>query len=139
MNPLLQLMKNDRPSHAVIGKAMELFREWADRLGKDGAIGKQIASYVLSSDMYEPATTEYHSNVAQQLIFGLGERDQSSPRSRKEVNVLNPKIGQKVHDLDREIGQKVDLLPSAATVWKGVDNLNSQVRQEVHFLNPHIR
>jgi hypothetical protein len=105
MNPLLQLMKNNKPPEAVIGKGVELFREWADRLGDKGPIGKQIASTVLPSDIYEPATTDYHSDVLQQEIFGLGEIRIDGPSSyategfrleREDGPAIGPKLGRNV-------------------------------------------
>jgi hypothetical protein len=102
MNPLLQLMRDGKPPEAVIGKGVELFREWAARLGGDGVIGKQIASTVLPSDMYQPATTDYHSNVTQAEIFGLGEIRIDGPHSyategirlkRVDGRAIGPKLG----------------------------------------------
>jgi len=105
MNPLIELMKAGKPDAAVIGKGVELFREWADRLGPDGAIGKQVASYVLPSNMYSPATTAFHSNIPQQEVFGLGEIRIDGPDgyategvrlTREDGPAAGPKLGRNV-------------------------------------------
>lgn len=102
MDPLIQLMRDHKPPEAVIGKGVELFREWAARLGGDGVIGKQIASTVLPSDMYQPATTDYHSDRTQSEIFGLGEIRIDGPNSyategirlrRVDGPAIGPKLG----------------------------------------------
>jgi len=65
-------------------------------------LGKQIASTVLPSEMYEPATTDYHSDVLQQEIFGLGEIRIDGPHSyttegfrlvREDGPAIGPKLG----------------------------------------------
>lgn len=57
LDPRLQLMRDGKPPEAAIAKGVERFREWAARFGRRRRVGKQIASTVLPSDMYQPATT----------------------------------------------------------------------------------
>jgi hypothetical protein len=53
------------PPEAVVGKGVELMNEWAERLGHRSPVGKQLTSIVVPADGRIPATTRYHSHIAQ--------------------------------------------------------------------------
>lgn len=60
---LRKLLVEHRPPKAIIGKAVELFHEMADRISAQGVIGKQISTITLPRDITLPAETGYNSNA----------------------------------------------------------------------------
>jgi len=59
---LRKLLVERRPPKAIIGKAVELIREMADRVSAQRVIGKQISTVTLPRDINFPAETGYYSN-----------------------------------------------------------------------------
>jgi hypothetical protein len=67
---MLRLMfAEHRPATAIVGKAVELIRNIADRPLARGTIGKQISSIVLPRDPTEGISTQFHSNVVSYHSF----------------------------------------------------------------------
>lgn len=60
---LRELLREQKPKEAIIGKGIELIRLMADRPEAHGAIGKQITSICLSHDPNNAPGGSYHSNV----------------------------------------------------------------------------
>jgi len=58
-----ELLKEQKPKEAIIGKGVELIRLMADRPEANGVIGKQITSICLSRDPNNAPEGSYHSNV----------------------------------------------------------------------------
>jgi hypothetical protein len=63
MNELRKLLKDKKPSSAIIGKATELIREIADRPAAQGYIGKQLSSVCIPSNLNENIESSYHSAI----------------------------------------------------------------------------
>lgn len=63
-NSLKELLRQGRPAKALVGKAIELIHEAADRKEAQGLIGKQLSSIVLPADISIPPTVGYHSNIS---------------------------------------------------------------------------
>ena len=60
---LRELLGEQKPKEAIMGKGVELIRLMADRLEAKGAIGKQINSICLSRDHNKAPEGSYHSDV----------------------------------------------------------------------------
>jgi len=67
------MLKVGRPPEAIVGKGVELIREWAERKSSLDLIGKQISSVVVPAAIDEPAAARYHSDVAQSTSYGITE------------------------------------------------------------------
>lgn len=59
---LRQLLFDLKPSHAIIGKAVDLIREIADRPAARGTIGKQLSIITIPRDTNKLPETGYQSN-----------------------------------------------------------------------------
>src|SRR5262249_49250661 len=68
-NTLRTFVENVRPAQAIIGKAVEMLREMADRKTAGNNIGKQISVVCLPRDKTVSLSTSYHSNVVSHNIF----------------------------------------------------------------------
>jgi len=60
---LRSLLKDRKPRHAIIGKAVELVREMADRPVANNTIGKQLSVISLPRDPMLPVESGYYSSV----------------------------------------------------------------------------
>jgi hypothetical protein len=60
---LRKLLLEHRPQEAIIGKAVELIREMADRPAAQNTIGKQISTIVVPRNITQSAKSGYYSNV----------------------------------------------------------------------------
>ncbi|MDY6896150.1 MAG: SEC-C metal-binding domain-containing protein [Thermotogota bacterium] len=66
---LRELLEQRKPAHAIIGKAVSLVREMADRSSAFGTIGKQISAICLPRDLKLPIMTSYHTNTVKYNAF----------------------------------------------------------------------
>lgn len=66
---LKSLLQQGRPAKAVVGKAIELIREAADRREAVGTIGKQLSSIILPADINELPEVGYHSDVSTHTVY----------------------------------------------------------------------
>jgi hypothetical protein len=75
---LRAMLAEHRPAHAIVGKAVEVIQDIADRPSASGTIGKQISSIVLPRKPGSPVTTQFHSNTISfqsympDTVFALG-------------------------------------------------------------------
>ncbi len=75
---LRAMLAEHLPAHAIVGKAVEVIQDIADRPSASDTIGKQISSIVLPREPGSPVTTHFHSsNISFQsyvpdIIFALG-------------------------------------------------------------------
>lgn len=60
---LRKLLEEKKPARAIIGKAVDIFREMSDRPTASGTIGKQLSSIRISSNPQLGVESGYHSNV----------------------------------------------------------------------------
>ena len=68
---LQNLLREDKPADAIVGKAVESLRTAADSPAAHNAIGKQCSSIVLPSNPEEVAQAEYHSAVRSYVVHGV--------------------------------------------------------------------
>lgn len=73
IQPLLDLIDENRPPEAIVGKGVELVREWAAHSGAESLIGDQVSSVILPADQSIPGTAEYHTAVPQSTSYGIAE------------------------------------------------------------------
>ena len=66
---LRQMLKERKPVQALIGKAVKLIREMADRPAARGTIGKQLNAVILPRNPGEAARAEYHSAINSYKAF----------------------------------------------------------------------
>ena len=59
---LRAMLAQHRPAQAVVGKAVEVIQDMADRPSACGTIGKQISSIVLPREPGSDVITQFHSN-----------------------------------------------------------------------------
>jgi hypothetical protein len=63
------LLKQRKPSRAIVGKAVETVRIMADRPEALGTIGKQLSTIILPRDLNYPSISEYHSMTPKPTIY----------------------------------------------------------------------
>jgi hypothetical protein len=63
------LLEAKKPPRAIIGKAVELMREMADRPAARGNIGKQLTSVLVPRDWNKPIQSGYHTSVNANVIY----------------------------------------------------------------------
>jgi hypothetical protein len=66
---LQELLRQGRPANAVVGKAIKLIAEAADRKEAHGLIGKQLSSIILPSDSTKPPQVGYHTGVSSYTLY----------------------------------------------------------------------
>jgi uncharacterized protein YecA (UPF0149 family) len=93
---LRKLLVERRPPKAIIGKAVELIREMADRISAQGVIGKQISTITLPRDINLSAETGYHSNsvtysVAMPDMVTTIDEHRRTAHGGISIRVANPK------------------------------------------------
>jgi hypothetical protein len=57
------LLVENKPSEAIVGKGLWLMRDIADRPKSAGTIGKQLTSIVIPKDFSKPIESSYSSDV----------------------------------------------------------------------------
>jgi hypothetical protein len=62
--PIKKMLKTHVPAEAIVGKGVELMREWARLRPAAGVIGDQISSIVVPADIRRGWTFDYHTNHA---------------------------------------------------------------------------
>jgi SEC-C motif len=60
---VVKMLTSHKPENAILGKAIEMIRLFADRPEAQGTIGKQLCSITLSVDRNVPARSDYHSHI----------------------------------------------------------------------------
>lgn len=66
---LCELLRQQKPVTAIVGKAVELVREMSDRPQAQGTIGKQLMSLVISPDLSQDPAGQYHSGVVSEAVY----------------------------------------------------------------------
>jgi hypothetical protein len=79
MGALVQLVKDNRPAQALIGKAVEVLRAAADSPKARNSIGKQCTSIVLPNNPEETALVEYHSATRSYILRGVSHVSARGP------------------------------------------------------------
>ena len=59
--PIRAMLREHRPAVAVVGKGVDLMRDWAQQSMAAGAIGDQLSSIVIPADIREGWTFDYHT------------------------------------------------------------------------------
>jgi preprotein translocase subunit SecA len=83
---LRMLLEQRKPAGAIIGKAVALVREMADRPQASSTIGKQISAICLPRNLDSSITTSYHTNVVKynafypSLVIATSDEDQMMAR-----------------------------------------------------------
>lgn len=66
---LRKILLEGKPSQAVVGKALEVFCEIADRSKSSGTIGKQLTSIVIHKDPNSGVTSDYSSDCVKRETY----------------------------------------------------------------------
>lgn len=66
---LREFLREQKPRKAILAKAIEVFRDIADRPKAAGSIGKQLSSITIPKNLDEQPQLEYHSNKISHKIF----------------------------------------------------------------------
>ena len=69
ISTLREFLKEQKPRNAILAKAIEIFRNIADRPKAAGSIGKQLSSITIPKDLDQQPQLEYHSNKVSHKIF----------------------------------------------------------------------
>lgn len=100
--PIREMLEGHRPAEAIVGKGVELMREWARLKPASGTVGDQISSIVVPADIREGWTFDYHTayptSTVQYPIFvdATGRTNPYASRmeiTQQEGSMAVPKVG----------------------------------------------
>lgn len=111
ISELREFLLQGKPNQAVVGKALEIFRDIADRPKSSGTIGKQLTSIVIHKDPNLAVNSDYSTDCIRRetympaMVYLLPEQHMTidnifvRPVDADTPPISVPKVGRNIHAL----------------------------------------